>query len=88
MQETVQEITLTIIFTDGAKLSLRGEVDLTRQMIGGSKMAEILNSAILTFEIDGELRLFPVATIREIKVAPAPPGHSPYVFHGFSQVHD
>ena len=88
MQETVPEITLTIIFTDGSKLSLQAEVDLTRQMIGGSKMAEILNSAILTFEIDGELRLFPVATIREIVVAPAPPGRSPYVFHGFSQVHD
>jgi hypothetical protein len=88
MQETETEITLRIIFTDGTKLSLRAGVDLTRQMVGGSKMAEILNATLLAFEIDGEYRLFPVATIREIAIAPAPPGRSPYVFHGFTQASD
>jgi hypothetical protein len=88
MQETEIEITLRIIFTDGTKLSLRAGVDLSRQMTGGSKMAEILNATILAFEIDGEYRLFPVATIREIAIAPAPPGRSPYVFHGFTQASD
>lgn len=76
-------LNVTITFVSGEKLELATSLDATQQLVGASKAAELMNSTLLPFEIDGVLHLFPTSSIRSIAIDPSPGVATTHMFGNF-----
>jgi len=64
---------LTIEFHDGSKESFRFPKREDAEMRAVKRLEKVLESQVVMLSLEGEMRIYPMTSIKSIRVSPVPP---------------